>query len=126
VHVHADHRRESYVYGMGQVNETGGHETGGIDGPETDVDEISPFHSLIHIYEMTSSLNTPSPSEIPSKSTTPKLAYRTGLSWLTRNSRMVGYPEVGQKRGSRKLDGLVTGSRLVGSDHRACRQCWDG
>src|SRR6267143_704742 len=27
---------------------------------------------------MTSSLNTPSPSEIPSKSTTPKLAYRHG------------------------------------------------
>ena len=48
MHVHADHRRESYVDGMGQVKETGG-----IDGPETDVDEISPLHSLIAIYEMT-------------------------------------------------------------------------
>jgi len=41
VDVHADHRGESYVGGVGQVNETGG-----IDDPETDVDEASSLHSF--------------------------------------------------------------------------------
>src|SRR6266851_349842 len=40
------------------------------------------------------------------------------------SGRAVGNPEIGRKRGSRKLAGLVTRNRLVGSDLDAWHRLW--